>query len=66
MYTQCKLQYETTKTEECRYDTVWIPTKFAIVGQRIILTKPLKRYAKVLETYNHRDKVERKLWNNNI
>lgn len=65
MYTQCKIQFEPFDGPKI-IDTVWIPTKFSKVGQYIVIDKPSKRRAKVLEVYTSREKVERRTWNNNI
>jgi hypothetical protein len=66
MYTQCKIQFEPLDEEVQEIDVVWIPSKFAKIGKRIILDKPYKRRAVVLEVYGNQEKVERKSWNNNI
>lgn len=66
MYTQCKIQFEPLYEEVQEIDTVWIPSKFAIVNKRIILDKPYRRRAVVLEVYSSREEVKRRTWNNNI
>lgn len=65
-FTQCKIEYENSTAAKKHIDIVWIPSKFAKVNNLIVLDKPVKRKAKVLEVYSSKDKVERKLWNNNI
>ena len=66
-YTQVLLQYEPfDNPNEKHLDTIYIPTKYAKLNKIIIVDEPYKRNAKVLEVYNTVNKVERKLWNNNI
>lgn len=66
MYTQCKIRVDTEDSDVEIIDVVWIPSKFAEIGKRIIIDKPVKRSAVVLDTYESRLRVDRKTWDNSL
>jgi len=68
-YTQCQLQYEPLDDPtKIIKDIVYIPTKFARINADIILDKPVRRRAKVLQVFKSSttDKVKRKTWDSSL
>lgn len=61
-YTQCKIQYEPFEGNERHEDTMWIPTKFAFKDNVMIVDKPIRRKAKVLEVFSTKEEVKRQKW----
>jgi len=71
MYVQCVVQYPPFDNPSMIIkETVYIPKKFAIKNKDIIVDKPIKRKAKVIEVFPRSEKpineIQKKKWNNNI